>query len=506
MSLLAPSPFVSIHRLGRAVLLATILAGCTTGELGGALPPSVADGGAPVEPDERPVAVDPQSVSVPTQCSDLGVDERLVGVSPEGDAWLAGGGQLRVLNPLGGSRLAAAAAPFERVDVLRALDDARATAIADGHLWTIDQRGVEAVYLPPELGEPLDFCGSPARPGPMFLVTSEGLFERVGERWWGWDLGGGAEERVERIANVDGSCAGPSGHLWVRTDRAVWRLGTADGASLRVAPNATVKSVDADATLGAAVHDGSVLRRGHMPLEDVRFAAGDVERATQGGGRLWVLAGDALHRFDGSQWVELESSIDGMEQLDAMEADGSGGLWLGLDDEACHVDRAPVRLRGLRPYARYRDQVVSVTVDAPAAVQRLIVRVDGELIIDRRGGENDDRRPTPVHLGAPGWHRVTATVTTLGNRVERSFEVEVLPSLDVSWDEAVRPIYENSCADCHQPGGIAVDLSTYDAWANRYERIEERVITGQMPPSPEDPLTSDEVATIRRWIEGGRTP
>src|SRR3954470_8145611 len=89
----------------------------------------------------------------------------------------------------------------------------------------------------------------------------------------------------------------------------------------------------------------------------------------------------------------------------------------------------------------------------------------------------------------------------------------------VSFEKDVLPIFNSSCAGCHQPGKLkgGLDLTTYEgvfkggkkgpsfkAGDAAHSFIIEQ-ISGDKPEMPNkgDPLTKAEVAVISRWISEG---
>jgi WD40 repeat protein/mono/diheme cytochrome c family protein len=89
----------------------------------------------------------------------------------------------------------------------------------------------------------------------------------------------------------------------------------------------------------------------------------------------------------------------------------------------------------------------------------------------------------------------------------------------VSFEKQVLPIFQASCAGCHQPGKLkgGLDLTTYDGVAKGGKKgvafktgdpvhsllVEQ--ISGDSPemPSKGDPLTKPEIEVISRWIREG---
>jgi mono/diheme cytochrome c family protein len=89
----------------------------------------------------------------------------------------------------------------------------------------------------------------------------------------------------------------------------------------------------------------------------------------------------------------------------------------------------------------------------------------------------------------------------------------------VSFSHEVLPIFQGSCAGCHQPGKLkgGLDLTTYEGVAKGGKKGESfktgdpehsfiiEQVSGDMPEMPNkgDPLTKAEIAVIARWIKEG---
>jgi Flp pilus assembly protein TadD/mono/diheme cytochrome c family protein len=84
----------------------------------------------------------------------------------------------------------------------------------------------------------------------------------------------------------------------------------------------------------------------------------------------------------------------------------------------------------------------------------------------------------------------------------------------VTFTRDVAPILFSACASCHRPGGIApFSLLTYDEAASHAAEIVEATHNRVMPPWKPEPdygeflderrLTSDQIATLRSWVDDG---
>jgi hypothetical protein len=90
------------------------------------------------------------------------------------------------------------------------------------------------------------------------------------------------------------------------------------------------------------------------------------------------------------------------------------------------------------------------------------------------------------------------------------------PARPVTFSKDVAPILQAKCQECHQPNSIApMSLITYQDARPWARAIRDRVSTRQMPPWHIDPsvgvhkfkndmsLTSQQIDTIVRWVDGG---
>jgi mono/diheme cytochrome c family protein len=89
----------------------------------------------------------------------------------------------------------------------------------------------------------------------------------------------------------------------------------------------------------------------------------------------------------------------------------------------------------------------------------------------------------------------------------------------VSFAHDVLPVFQGSCAGCHQPGKLkgGLDLTTYEGVAKGGKKGESfkagdpehssiiEQVSGDVPEMPNkgDPLTKAEIAIIARWIKEG---
>ncbi|MBL8167100.1 MAG: hypothetical protein JNJ50_03035 [Acidobacteria bacterium] len=84
----------------------------------------------------------------------------------------------------------------------------------------------------------------------------------------------------------------------------------------------------------------------------------------------------------------------------------------------------------------------------------------------------------------------------------------------ITFTKQVAPIFQQRCEECHRAGGVApMKLVTYEDARPWAKAIKEKVLSREMPPFhaagelgryQHDPrLTTDEISTITKWVDGG---
>lgn len=88
------------------------------------------------------------------------------------------------------------------------------------------------------------------------------------------------------------------------------------------------------------------------------------------------------------------------------------------------------------------------------------------------------------------------------------------PSAEVTYNEHLRPLLEQHCVQCHQPGSIGpLSMTTFEEVHAWRESITLAIEDGIMPPWQAssncqdyvgDPsLSADEIALVRTWLDEG---
>ena len=115
-------------------------------------------------------------------------------------------------------------------------------------------------------------------------------------------------------------------------------------------------------------------------------------------------------------------------------------------------------------------------------------------------------------LVVAGRERTSYRMGAVRTRVDR---VCKLSGPQVTFTRDVAPILFNACASCHRPEGIApFSLLTYEDAKSHAAAIVAATRDRVMPPWKPEPgygeflderrLTDDQIATLARWVDGGR--
>jgi hypothetical protein len=107
---------------------------------------------------------------------------------------------------------------------------------------------------------------------------------------------------------------------------------------------------------------------------------------------------------------------------------------------------------------------------------------------------------------AAGSYIVTASDNQQCSKTTQVTVGENAPATAPSFANVVFPILQNFCATsgCHVTGGTApFVISGYDDVEPRAASIKSRVAAQTMPPSGSPSLSSDQIASIVAWVDGG---
>ena len=479
--------------------LVGLLTGCM-GDIGGGHEP------VPGPPDVEPKTVPTDLVILDTvaTCSPLAAGERLLSVSPEGQAWVAadidGGVRVRVLDAFFGA-MDETEKDLEvgEVTQAQAWSSVDAALLTDSSLYSIEDLARIELGLPGGFEGPGSLCGDPTAGG--VLVSDGNVFEQRGESWWSWAPGDSAGP-VD-VLRYDGECHTVGDLMWLASE---------SGVLYRVEPTQYTRPIQFDhptamaATNGLlAVLDAKQLWMGPDAWQPWIFEGALPTAISASGGSLWTMSGDALLRYDGKEWQRYAHELE--EPVVAIGAH-AGGVWLAGETAICHqMPGQALRVEGVRPNLRSTELEYEVRVRASDGDDSIVADVDGEefaLSVDDTGEWLEGR----ARLDTVGWH----TISFQAESANRAIVVKRTPEVERSWEADIQPIYAANCAtgDCHKAGGESPpDISTYELWISRAAEIRAQVITGKsMPPAANvgPDWGEDDIEIIDEWLEGGMLP
>ena len=453
-------------------------------------------------------------------CETLGDSEVLVGVSPEGEAWVEGDDGVRHVLPDGTSTPVDAS--FTRADALVAWDAAAAFVVGDNSLWNTTFTGSEPMALPPELGKPRFVCGDPQRASGAFVVTTRGLFERHNDAWFRWSFPVELLESMQ-IRDLQGACSGQDSTMYLEAGQSLWQVRYGDFASLREAADLTdMLVVGPDPRIGfVALREGELVRFDGSAWTGIPFDEGRVTAGSVADGVLWAAVDGLLYRRNRLDEWELMDAPMWPATITHLQSYAAGGAWVVRSQELCHVQpRDTLRVQGVRPFGRLAEgSSLSVGVSGdPSMGVSLSASLDGQGIeVSGTAGAWTLTGPEALH---PGWHSLSLTVASDEGAVHRSvtFLVEGGESNEtpmpppgeptVFWETDIRPIYERSCAPCHGEGSNQTFMGGFEAFSALGQLALDRVSRGEMPPpaSSAQALSEDEVQLLETWVQEGMNP
>jgi hypothetical protein len=460
------------------------------------------------------------TVSADVLCQLLADDESLVGVSPDGEAWVQGDAGMRHVSPDGTST--ALDARFTRSDELVGWDAASAFVIGDNSLWSATLTGSEPLSLPPELGKPRFVCGDPRDVGGSFVVTTRGLFERRDDTWLRWAVPVELIESME-IRDLQGACSGEDPVMYLEAQQSLWAVRYGETASFReVADLTEMNATGADVRVGfVALRDGELIRFDGGGWVQIAFDEGSVTQMSVADSVLWASVGNDLYRRDRfEKWERLDTPA-WPSTIDTLTGYAAGGAWVVTGDQFCHIaHRETLRMRGVRPYERLSEgSALSLQVSGDSTMgSALSARLDGQAL-PVTGSAGSWTVSGANGLGA-GWHSLALDVPSPDGVVRRTVKFLVegagdeppTPVLDptVSWERDVRPLYEASCAVCHSENGNQTFLGSYEAFSALGQAALDLVSRGEMPPASAggvaEPLDAAEVELLETWVQEGMGP
>lgn len=286
-----------------------------------------------------------------------------------------------------------------------------------------------------------------------------------------------------------------------------WIVGVdGDGRVLRLRNNSAFEGVSdrwglaRDRVLGLTTIGPTLagfLLSGEVAVADgqqvTRYTTGTLQGLLGGGGRA-VFLGDPVRVFDPRGHAARAFSLPEPASLSAISDDGR--LFAATPDAVYGEDDSGD--------LALRFEATGPTIHGLVAAGKRLWFADGaELGTVERGQVRETTgarlAPTARLVGSPSgdvW-----TITADRDLLRFSAEGGAVST----WDEAIAPVFQRSCGDCHDPGGSAgLDLSTREAWTSHRAAIQRRVVDERTMPPTRHVLADADREAIRLWLAPAR--
>ena len=148
----------------------------------------------------------------------------------------------------------------------------------------------------------------------------------------------------------------------------------------------------------------------------------------------------------------------------------------------------------------YDDRQVSAVAENPPPGMNWAFLVDDEVLPSN--GENVLLDADQLGVGV---HELRIQARLDGNVIGEKtipFTIGEIPT----WANTIQPIYEKSCAACHDPNVTTFPLHTAELWEYYYEEILLTLETDIMPLGNLGPLSEDEKEDVSLWGDYGFLP
>lgn len=453
------------------------------------------------------------------RCYEFAEGERLIGVSPEGDAWVASSGpslttMLRVLSPLNSpdNEITSWVVPLSEVTAPGSLSESTIDLVADNALWRVEGGRRTSASSPIALeGKVTSLCGSVA--DGMLLVDGT-MYEPRDGVWWSWSPTQGASSPM-RLLSQDGACTGPEGTVLAAGSdpHDVWLLDPP--VATRFTYDEPWSEVVASTGQIAFVSGEKFFLGTPDRVTSWSFMDGIPAALSATGGDVWMSVGERLVRHDGSSFTAVRHDLTG--SIDTIKS-FYNGAWVASTTHLCQQRLGiSFRVRGIAPNQR---------LNTSSFVFEVFIHGDDGQLVEADAGAPTvmlDQEPLSVEPHEDGGYRVSGqlmgagshTLTlSLGEEPEQSRTLHVVyePEMDdaPSWAEDIEPIFAASCAGsaCHGPQGASIELNSYALWLEHATKIEERVVeTKTMPPlASQAAFPESSLDTIEAWISTQMNP
>ncbi len=452
-----------------------------------------AGGETQVVPIETPI------VEVARDCVEVGANERIIAVGPNGTVWLSPADEAASPRSLSPS-LEFSQLPLEgALKTAVVLGPTSGIALTEEGLALIDGAESRAIAWPESLPSPDGLCGDPSVEGDAYVFAGD-VHSRDAGQWWRWNTPAAPLDAEVSIGATSSACTGGDGEAFLLRRGDVW--GVRAEFLRKLGDFGPASSIASDDAFGlVSVVEGSLRLGDTLDAPDtVIFEAGDVleVRATVGG--FFVLTPENLYAWRDGAFTEWRSEAGAVEGS-SIHADAGGGVWVTGSSELCryHEDDE-ITVVGVRPYQRRTPPEIELVVGSSLAPR---VSLDGDPI-DVFASEEGWK--TSLHVENDGWHELIIE----NDAFVRSIPFEVSGGTRATWKDDIEPMVEQYCSgeSCHgaDAQGGQPQLSNYAAWVERADVIAQRVVTNpSMPPAGSHDGTwgVEQIVTVAAWLQSG---
>lgn len=202
--------------------------------------------------------------------------------------------------------------------------------------------------------------------------------------------------------------------------------------------------------------------------------------------------GVAFEHRDGS-WQRLELE----EDLSSLGATRDGRVVGIRGTDRSLVER--VAKEGRVSFREVAPSVDAVVTDAANGATWIVTPATLEVMRD--GVVSSGARPVELAPGGAAW--AVAGTSLFASNGTGLVRVRA-EAARISWNEAVRPIYQRHCERCHRAGGTArFPLATAADWRAGADAILAAIEDGRMPRDRETTVSLAELDIVRQWRATG---
>ncbi len=470
-------------------------------------PPTLPGGPVAVTPQDPAEATAERVLEGPVDFAAAPRDDQLLASGPDGIRLWRTAGQADV----GAPRTLTAVLSWDTETLLVGGPDGLAVVtpegVADSPLNEQLAAGVTGLAPGPEGVEAAD----------LWIATERGLYR--------WQAGALARAVIGELPTEGARLVASPRGVWVAADRAVYRLGLADGAlrAYVVASNlaADAMAADADDNLWI-VSEGDLHQRapgGRVTIWRLPAFVLDVA-AHPAAHDVWAMTADGLwHVRDG-----VFRALLGLPAVRAVACAPAGDAVIGAETGLYRVlpgrhvlltpsfdavNQALGEVGSLDIVPAFPERVVSVSTVLDGRAPETLAGPPWRLPLD---GESLAEAPHVVDVTV-AWNDAAPVSARFEFRVDRPDPPPPPPTAPPTmaptappppgYAADIAPLFDLRCGQCHGPRGFAHRMDGYARFTAEFEAVMAVVTDGRMPLPPNPRLTPAQLELLSDWREAG---